>query len=954
MVRISACVIAKNEAENIARCLQSVKPVVNEMIVVDTGSSDDTVNIARELGAKIFYYQWNHDFAAARNYALKQAKGDWIIFLDADEYIVAGKIPNVRPFIEQAHANPVIESVICLMENTSGLDGTLRGCNPTVRIFRNSREIRYEGKVHEAIYKKGKPTKAVMDSEQAIVIRHTGYTRVSFASKLERNNALLEEELKQGIVRDLTYHYLCDGYWKLGRYEKALAFARQAIERNFSNTMMAHKPYVVQISSMVHLGTYPEAAIEEMLAEALRKFAHHPEIILQQAIFYMNNGRYRSALEAFRQAVAANDNYNDLKLNNEFPGQRASAHRNLARLYDLMNDPVTALDCYVKALQYDKYDREAFYGLIALVRRQRPADIVFLLNKLYDIGEEKDVEFLAARLSEVKVRTVLDYYQNIWSETFGHQEYGGFVVLCAGKYEPAFRYFAANFRDGGSHEAERLAALALLLGGELRWMEELGPELSPSLGRIIHSFFQTEMAGSLAATDLSCYLELLVDVANLGDSGQLNRFVAIGKTFDSDEAVRRIGELLMKLGLFASAFELYWTRIHSAGSETGRNGAFYCLAGLCRYKARDYAGAADCFARALESGYQGHDLFEFIEWSIQQSADNALKDKLQLLKRSCENHEVGSIAPSLNPRSTDRWPRVSIIIPTYNQKDFLKEALESALAQDYRNLEIIVGDDHSTDGTDKVMQHYAKADNRIKYIRHNENLGPGNNSSYLLYNHTDAKYFMILNHDDYLIKNDYISQAVDFLSDHPNVSFVWANCRMYNNETGKFTETNFKRESITNGVEYFLNYESGKYTHVTGVLTSVFDRGKAIAMKCLQERTKSKDVFLYLKMMLTGDVGFFEDKVAVYRIHRNSISYNMPPEFDYPTLEELENLRNIALQKGLPDDALQRWINTRVCSYIKWRFVTLWNQKQKKYALELLWHVAKQYPPAYEMIVATL
>jgi len=324
------------------------------------------------------------------------------------------------------------------------------------------------------------------------------------------------------------------------------------------------------------------------------------------------------------------------------------------------------------------------------------------------------------------------------------------------------------------------------------------------------------------------------------------------------------------------------------------------------------------------------------------------------LKRSYENHEVNSITPSFNLRTTDHEPKVSIIIPAYNQKDFLKEAVDSALAQDYRNLEIIVGDDHSIDGTDKMMNRYAKVYDRIKYIRHEKNLGAGNNSSYLLYNYTDAKYFMILNHDDYLIKNDYISQAVDFLSDHPNVSFVWANCRMYNNETGKFTETNYKRETITSGAEYFLNYETGKYTHVTGVLTSVFDREKAIAMKCLQERTKSKDLFLYLKMMLTGDVGFFDDKVSVYRIHRNSISYNMPPEFDYPTLEELENLRNTALQKGFPGDALQRWINTRVYSYIKWRFATLWNQNQKKYALELLWHVAKQYPPAYEMIVAAL
>ncbi len=637
MVRISACVIAKNEADNLARCLQSVKPIVNEMIVVDTGSTDDTVSIAQGLGARTYFYQWGNDFAAARNYALKQAKGDWIIFLDADEYIVAEKIPNVRPFIEQAHANQMIESVICLMENTGGLDGTLRGCNPTVRIFRNGREIRYIGKVHEAIYKKGKPTKAVVDSEQAIVIRHTGYTRASLASKLERNNILLEEELKQGNVRDLTYHYLCDGYWKSGRYSKAIEFARQAIDRDVGNTMMAHKPYVVIISSMVHLGTYSEAAIEEVRAEALQKFPHHPEIILQQAVFYMSVGRYRSALESFQQAIEANEHYTDLKLNNEFPGHRALAHRKLAQLYDLMGDSVTALEYYVKALQFDKYDREAFYGLIALLRRQRPAEIVYLLNKLYKAGDEADVEFLVARLSELKVKMVLDYYQNIWAETFGHQEYGGVVVLCSGRFDPAFRHFVGHFRSDGAYEAERLAVLSLLLGGDPGWMAALRPEVNPSFDRIVKAFFEPEAASPLAAEDLVPYLELLFDLIHLGDPHQLNRFLEVGKKFNSDGSVRRIGELLSKQGAYDLAFRFHIDWIHSDGPKADRIGPFYCLAGLCCYKARDYQGAADCFARALEAGYDGHDLFEFVEWSYRQCVDEEVRNKLAILKAVYES-----------------------------------------------------------------------------------------------------------------------------------------------------------------------------------------------------------------------------------------------------------------------------------------------------------------------------
>ena len=85
-MKISACVITKNEEKNIARCINSYKDIVDEIILVDTGSTDNTVEIAKSLGAKIYYYEWQNDFSAAKNYALSMAKGDWIIFLDADEF----------------------------------------------------------------------------------------------------------------------------------------------------------------------------------------------------------------------------------------------------------------------------------------------------------------------------------------------------------------------------------------------------------------------------------------------------------------------------------------------------------------------------------------------------------------------------------------------------------------------------------------------------------------------------------------------------------------------------------------------------------------------------------------------------------------------------------------------------------------------------------------------------
>ena len=101
--RISQCMIVKNEERNIEKALSWGKSIMWEQIVVDTGSTDHTVELAAKLGAKVVHFQWIDDFAAAKNFAIDQARGEWIAFLDADEYFSerdAHRIPGMLKKIE--------------------------------------------------------------------------------------------------------------------------------------------------------------------------------------------------------------------------------------------------------------------------------------------------------------------------------------------------------------------------------------------------------------------------------------------------------------------------------------------------------------------------------------------------------------------------------------------------------------------------------------------------------------------------------------------------------------------------------------------------------------------------------------------------------------------------------------------------------------------------------------
>src|SRR5919202_1924833 len=139
---LSLCMIVKNERHNLSRCLTSAQPYVNEIIVVDTGSEDGSPEIALQYGAKVSYFEWCDDFAAARNYAISQASGDWILMPDADEEIIV----DSENFLEQLTLQPdVLAYSIALTEaNDQSLTPAY-----LIRLLRNVPDIQYIGCFHE-------------------------------------------------------------------------------------------------------------------------------------------------------------------------------------------------------------------------------------------------------------------------------------------------------------------------------------------------------------------------------------------------------------------------------------------------------------------------------------------------------------------------------------------------------------------------------------------------------------------------------------------------------------------------------------------------------------------------------------------------------------------------------------------------------------------------------------
>ena len=204
------CMIVKNEAALLAGCLESVKGIVDEIVVVDTGSTDSTKEIAANYGAKIYDFPWQNDFAMARNESIKHCNSDWILYLDADERLNFGG-NTLRKLLENTPDE--IGAILCTIESRhstlTGESELHRGAYP--RIFRNYGypSIRFEGRVHEQISPSITELGKAMQFSEIIII-HLGYdrTREEMEEKIKRNYSMLMQHIKEEPVNAFAWYQL--------------------------------------------------------------------------------------------------------------------------------------------------------------------------------------------------------------------------------------------------------------------------------------------------------------------------------------------------------------------------------------------------------------------------------------------------------------------------------------------------------------------------------------------------------------------------------------------------------------------------------------------------------------------------------------------------------------------------------------------------------------------------
>jgi glycosyltransferase involved in cell wall biosynthesis len=270
--KLSLAMIVKNESRCLARCLESIKGIADEMVIADTGSTDDTASIAREFGAKTPHFEWVDDFAAARNFTLDQTTGDWILVLDADEWASEKLARELLAFVR---GKPAVGR-LRIMSGFRRKNQTFYSQCFIPRLF--PRGARFKGRIHEQL------VSSLPQEHLRGELWHDGY--LESERKADRNMKLIAGELERDPDNAYFLFQLAREYNSIGQPEKAFGCLQKAMTRVKPGDPWAPNISVDFLYTVIELKRYEEGInaagrVEDFLSD-------FPDFFLVRGLFFMN------------------------------------------------------------------------------------------------------------------------------------------------------------------------------------------------------------------------------------------------------------------------------------------------------------------------------------------------------------------------------------------------------------------------------------------------------------------------------------------------------------------------------------------------------------------------------------------------------------------------------------------------------------------------------------------
>lgn len=430
MVKISYCCIYKDEEKHLLRWIPSAKAIGDEIIAVDTGSSDGSNELLRKNGIEPLYFKWINDFAAAKNFALDKATGDWIIFLDADEFFPESQWQAVRRTIEKIDKDKNVQVIECNMYNIDEDD------NDTIltkmfhwRIYRNMETLRYNGKIHEGLSWTGN----LVHKREDLIIYHTGYSSGLTRKKGERNLEMLKKDIEEngGEPTVTQAHYMASTYTQLNDIETAKKYARIALKGSNEELDAAPIKMYRILFTAEERGANDFNKKMEILDEGINRFNSHPDLLFEKIkLLYQSRMLYECDKLSKVFFKRLNDKKFMLKYESMIYSCLDTAYFLFADVASRKYDFENAKRYIVEALKLNKHNDEYITDFAKYFETERISAVQSAVSGIYGKPTGSEKETLKKAFADCAYG---DVYLKLLEPEYGAYEY----FMCRGKWDKA-------------------------------------------------------------------------------------------------------------------------------------------------------------------------------------------------------------------------------------------------------------------------------------------------------------------------------------------------------------------------------------------------------------------------------------------------------------------------------------------------------------------------------------
>lgn len=300
MIPVSVCIITKNEAEHLEKCLAALQPYPFEIVVVDTGSTDSSKEVARKYTDRIFDFEWINDFSAARNFSIKCASHNMILVLDTDEYITELDLEKTQQLIER---NPKAIGCITRLDYFESNNEILRQFCTLQRLF-NRNYYHYEGSIHEVLVR-NESCPSVPDYQAPVTADHTGYlgSEEKRREKAMRNITLLEKEIEANPSNPYFYFQMGQSYLMMRKEKEAYPYLKLAIDHHPSGKDDYTSVLVCNYGYMTIDAGRPQEALP--LLDFYKDLSDNADYLCMVGYMYLHLNQQLKALSEYVKALSA-------------------------------------------------------------------------------------------------------------------------------------------------------------------------------------------------------------------------------------------------------------------------------------------------------------------------------------------------------------------------------------------------------------------------------------------------------------------------------------------------------------------------------------------------------------------------------------------------------------------------------------------------------------------------